>query len=90
MATALRPLPRNPYEIFRRDLEKESPRAAYWLESMIYGMMAQMDGMTEETALELACKIVAGPTNPSQANTAQPGRRNKRERMPAAAVNVYA
>jgi hypothetical protein len=88
MAAALRPIPRNPYEVFRYSLEKESPRAAYWLESMVFGMMAQIDGITEDTALELACKILLA--NPGKTNTAQPGRRAKRERMPAAAVNVYA
>jgi hypothetical protein len=62
-----KPLPRNPYEIFRQDLFEESPRAAYWLESMVFGMMAQMDGMTEDTALELACKIVLQDVNPSGA-----------------------
>jgi hypothetical protein len=87
MATALRPIPRNPYEIFRYNLEKESPRAAYWLESMIFGIMAQVDGMTEDVALELACKILLA--NPGKVNTTQPGRRTKRERMPAAAANVY-
>ena len=57
----LRPIATTPYQQFRYDLEKESPRAAYWLESMVYGMMAQMDGMTEDTALELAVKIVLHP-----------------------------
>lgn len=55
---------RTPYEQFRYNLETENPRAAYWLESMVYGMMAQIDGMTEDGALELACNIVAGPTRP--------------------------
>ena len=63
-----KPLPRTPYEIFRQALFEESPRAAYWLESMVFGMMAQVDDMTEDTALELACKIVlqdrATPGNP--------------------------
>jgi len=60
MATSmLRPLATNPYQQFRYNLEKECPRAGYWLESMIFGLMAQVDEMTEEAALELACKIVA-------------------------------
>jgi hypothetical protein len=63
MATAARPLPTNPYEQFRHKLFEESPRAAYWLESMIFGMMAQMDDMTEDRALELACKIVLAKPN---------------------------
>jgi hypothetical protein len=58
MATVLKPLPVNEYEQFRYKLFEESPRAAYWLESMVYGLMAQCDGMTEPAALELACKIV--------------------------------
>jgi hypothetical protein len=57
-AKILRPLATTPYEQFRHSLEKESPRAAYWLESMIYGLLAQVDDMTEDRALELACKIV--------------------------------
>jgi hypothetical protein len=61
MTKAIRPIPTNHYEQFRYKLFEESPRAAYWLESMVFGMMAQMDGMTEDTALELACKIVAHP-----------------------------
>ena len=56
--TMVMPLPTNRYEKFRRDLESESPRAAYWLERMVFGIMAQVDGMTEDTAPELACKIV--------------------------------
>lgn len=38
---------------------------------MIYGMMAQMDEMTEETALELVCKIVLKEQNrlPARADT---------------------
>jgi hypothetical protein len=51
-------LPTNAYQEFRYKLFDESPRAAYWLESMVFGMMAQVDDMTEDTALELACKIV--------------------------------
>jgi hypothetical protein len=31
---------------------------------MVFGIMAQMDGMNEDTALELACKIVAHPAAP--------------------------
>ena len=77
----LRPQPTNVYEKFRLDLERESPRAAYWLEAMIFSLMAQVDDMTEDRALELACKIVAGPTNPSQA-TQRAGRRVIAERMP--------
>jgi hypothetical protein len=70
----LRPLPTNPYEQFRRDLEAESPRAAYWLESMVFGILAQMDGMTEDTALELACKIVlAKPNGATQRAQEAPG-----------------
>ena len=60
----LRPLPTTPYEQFRYNLELESPRAAYWLESMVFGLMAQVDGITEDTALELACKIVLQDTKP--------------------------
>jgi len=58
MAT-VKPLPATPYQQFRYNLEQESPRAAYWLESMVFGIMAQVDDVTEETALELACKIIA-------------------------------
>jgi hypothetical protein len=56
--TPAKPLPTNQYQQFRYKLFEESPRAAYWLESMIFGMMAQVDGVDEDTALELACKIV--------------------------------
>jgi hypothetical protein len=66
----LRPIPTNPYQKFRHDLELESPRAAYWLESMVYGMMTQLDGMTEDTALELAYKIVLQDANPSNLQSA--------------------
>jgi len=34
---------------------------------MVYGMMAQVDDMTEDTALELACKIVLQDPNPKGA-----------------------
>ena len=61
-----RPLATNPYEKFRYDLERESPRAAYWLEAMVFSIMAQVDDMTEDRALELACKIVAGPAKPAE------------------------
>jgi hypothetical protein len=64
MATLAKPLPINEYQQFRYQLFEESPRAAYWLESMVFGIMAQMDGMSEDTALELACKIVAHPAAP--------------------------
>ena len=76
-----RPLARNEYEEFRYSLEKESPRAAYWLESMIFALLAQIDGMTEDAALELACNIVACKANPSQATQRKP-RRVIAERMP--------
>jgi spore coat protein U-like protein len=55
-----RPQPANQYQEFRYQLYSESPRAAYWLESMVYGLMAQT-GVAEDTALELVCKIVAHP-----------------------------
>ena len=66
MKSTGKPIPNNPYEEFRRALEQESPHAAYWLESMIFGILAQMDGMTEAGALELACKIVSHPANLGQ------------------------
>jgi hypothetical protein len=68
MPKTVTPLPANPYEQFRYRLFDECPRAAYWLEAMVFGIMAQMDGMTEDAALELACKIVANP-----ARAATPG-----------------
>ena len=89
MTKLLKPLPLTPYDVFRRDLESECPRAAYWLESMIFGIMAQMDDMTEERALELACKIVL-KANTSRKNTVQPGRGRSPERMPADPANVCA
>jgi hypothetical protein len=66
MATVAKPLPVNEYQQFRYQLFEESPRAAYWLESMVFGIMAQMDDITEDTALELACKIVAHDRPPPQ------------------------
>ena len=63
----LKPLPTNAYEQFRYSLFEESPRAAYWLESMVFVIMAQLDGMKEDTALELACKIVLRDANPNGA-----------------------
>jgi hypothetical protein len=62
-----KPLPVNAYEQFRLELFEESPRAAYWLESMVYGLMAQCDGMTEPAALELVCKIVLQRATPQKA-----------------------
>ena len=61
--SAAKPLATNPYRAFRQDLESESTRSAYWLESMLFGLMAQVDDMTEDTALELACKIVLQDAN---------------------------
>jgi hypothetical protein len=58
-----KPLPTTAYERFRDNLEQESPRAAFWLYAMQYGIMAQT-GLDEPAALELACKIVAGPQQP--------------------------
>lgn len=63
MTKVLKPVPTNPYQEFRYKLFEESPRAAYWLESMVFGMMAQVDDMTEDTALELACKIILTKPN---------------------------
>ena len=61
-----RPIPTNHYQQFRYSLEMECPRAAYWLESMVFGLMAQVDDMTEDKALELACKILAHPAQIAQ------------------------
>jgi hypothetical protein len=86
MKTA-RPPATNQYQEFRYSLEQESPRAAYWLEAMVFGIMAQLDGMTEDTALELACKIVAHTANPGELHSARTPRR-KLERMPAERVTA--
>src|SRR5687768_9689453 len=90
MTKVLRPLPTTPYQQFRYDLESESPRAAYWLESMVFGLMAQVDDMTEDTALELACKIILRDANPSTSQHSATRTRAKLERMPADPANVYA
>jgi hypothetical protein len=59
------PQPANQYQEFRSHLYSESPRAGYWLESMVYGLMAQVDGMTEDAALELVCGILVHPAKPA-------------------------
>ena len=80
MATALKPIATTPYQQFRQNLYAESPRGAYWLESMVYGLMAQVDGMTEEVALELACKIVAYPAGTVRAGPPSDKRRENKQR----------
>jgi hypothetical protein len=55
-----RPIPTNQYEEFRYRLFDESPRAAYWFESMVFGIMAQT-GVDETAALELVCRILIHP-----------------------------
>lgn len=47
------------FEEYRARLFVESPKAAYLLESMIYGLMAQIDGLNEKDALEIVCRIIA-------------------------------
>lgn len=68
MTKAVKPLPVTAYECFRDDLEQESPRAAFWLYAMQYGIMAQT-GMDEPAALELACKIVLHPAHVEHGST---------------------
>lgn len=48
---------RDLFEQFAENLYRESPRGAYALESMKFGIMART-GLNERDALELACRIV--------------------------------
>jgi hypothetical protein len=49
----------NRFEEYRERLWVESPKASCWLQSMVFGLMAQIDGLNENDALELVCKIIA-------------------------------
>ncbi len=46
------------FETFAENLYRESPRAAWELESMKYGIMARI-GLPEPDALEIVCRILA-------------------------------
>jgi hypothetical protein len=53
--------PFSSYRIFREKLINESPKAAIWLQYMVYGIMTQREDLTEDDALEIVCKILLRP-----------------------------